>query len=107
MDAEFGADGGDRCHQTGDGFFLEEFVAAGSDSFLAHFEGNVNLHRTVQRIKALGKRAGLVINPATPASVLEEILQDLDQVLVMTVDPRIWASAFPSYCCQKSSWSAK
>jgi ribulose-phosphate 3-epimerase len=68
-------------------FFLEEFVAAGSDSFLVHFEGNVNLHRTVQRIKALGKRAGVVINPATSATVLEEILQDVDQVLVMTVDP--------------------
>ena len=41
----------------------------------------------MQRIKALGKRAGVAINPATPASVLEEILQDVDQVLVMTVDP--------------------
>jgi ribulose-phosphate 3-epimerase len=68
-------------------FFLDEFVAAGSDSFLVHFEGNVNLHRTVLRIKALGKRAGVVINPATSATVLEEILQDVDQVLVMTVDP--------------------
>ena len=67
--------------------FLEEFVDAGSDSFLVHWEGNANLHRTVQRIKALGKRAGVVINPATPASVLEEILQDVDQVLVMTVNP--------------------
>jgi ribulose-phosphate 3-epimerase len=45
------------------------------------------LHRTIQRIKALGKRAGVVINPATPAAVLEEILQDIDQVLVMTVNP--------------------
>jgi ribulose-phosphate 3-epimerase len=68
-------------------FFLEEFVEAGSDSFLVHWEGNANLHRTVQRIKALGKRAGVVINPATPAAVLEEILQDIDQVLVMTVNP--------------------
>jgi ribulose-phosphate 3-epimerase len=67
--------------------FLEEFVEAGSDSFLVHWEGNANLHRTVQRIKALGKRAGVVINPATPAAVLEEILQDIDQVLVMTVNP--------------------
>jgi hypothetical protein len=47
-------------------FFLEEFVAAGFDSFLVHFEGNVNLHPTVQRIKALGKRAGVVINPQLP-----------------------------------------
>jgi ribulose-phosphate 3-epimerase len=67
--------------------FLEEFVEAGSDSFLVHWEGNANLHRTVQRIKALGKRAGVAINPATPAAVLEEILPDVDQVLVMTVNP--------------------
>jgi ribulose-phosphate 3-epimerase len=67
--------------------FLDEFVEAGSDSFLVHWEGNVNLHRTVQRIKALGKRAGVVINPATPAAVLEEILQDVEQVLIMTVNP--------------------
>src|SRR5574342_563835 len=63
--------------------FLDEFVEAGADSFLVHWEGNNNLHRTVQRIQALGKRVGVAINPTTPASVLEEILQDLDQVLVM------------------------
>ena len=67
--------------------FLEEFVEVGSDSLLIHWEGNNNLHRTIQRVKALGKRVGVVINPATPASVLEEILQDVDQVLVMTVNP--------------------
>jgi ribulose-phosphate 3-epimerase len=68
-------------------FFLEEFAEAGSDSFLVHWEGNNNLHRTVQRIRALGKRAGVAINPATPAVVLQEILPDVDQVLVMTVNP--------------------
>jgi len=68
-------------------FFLDEFVEAGSDSFLIHWEGANNLHRTMQRIKALGKRLGVVINPATPAAMLEEVLQDVDQVLVMTVDP--------------------
>jgi ribulose-phosphate 3-epimerase len=68
-------------------FSLDEFVEAGSDSFLVHWEGNANLHRTVQRIKALGKRAGVGINPATPAAVLEEILPDVEQVLVMTVNP--------------------
>jgi ribulose-phosphate 3-epimerase len=67
--------------------YLDEFAEAGSDSLLVHWEGNNNLHRTVQRVKALGKRVGVVINPATPASVLEEILQDVDQVLVMTVNP--------------------
>jgi ribulose-phosphate 3-epimerase len=72
---------------TNPDLFLQEFVDAGSDSFLVHWEGNANLHRTVQAIKALGKRAGVAINPATPANVLEEILPDVDQVLVMTVDP--------------------
>jgi ribulose-phosphate 3-epimerase len=68
-------------------FFFDEFVAAGSDSFLVHCEGNDNLHRTVQRIRTLGKRAGVAINPATPAAVLEAIVRDVDQVLVMTVNP--------------------
>ncbi len=72
---------------TNPDLFLDEFCAAGSDSFLVHWEGNPNLHRTVQRIKAAGKGAGVVINPATPAAVLEEILPDVDQVLVMTVNP--------------------
>jgi ribulose-phosphate 3-epimerase len=68
-------------------FFLEEFVQAGTDSFLVHWEGNNDLSRTVQRIKALGKRVGVAINPATPSAVLEDIMPDLDQVLVMTVNP--------------------
>ena len=68
-------------------FFLDQLVEAGSDSFLVHWEGNNNLDRTLRRIKASGKRAGVVINPATPASVLEEVLSQIDQVLVMTVNP--------------------
>jgi len=68
-------------------FFLDEFTEAGSDAFLVHWEGNHNLHRTLQRVKGLGKRVSVVINPATPAAVLEEILQDMDQVVVMTVNP--------------------
>ena len=67
--------------------FLQEFVDAGADSFLVHWEGNSNLHRTVHSIARLGKRVGVAINPATPAAVLEEILPEIDQVLVMTVDP--------------------
>ena len=68
-------------------FFVDEFAQAGADSFMVHWEGNNDLSRTVQHIKALGKRVGVAINPATPAEVLEEIMQDLDQVLVMTVNP--------------------
>lgn len=63
-------------------FFVDEFAEAGTDGFLVHWEGNNDLSRTVQRVKTLGKRVGVAINPATPAEVLEDILQDLDQVLV-------------------------
>src|SRR5215472_7777989 len=69
---------------------------AGSTSFLVLWEGNNNLHRTVERIKARGKRAGVAINPATPAAILEEILPDLDQVLVMTVNPGFEQHFLPS-----------
>jgi ribulose-phosphate 3-epimerase len=74
--------------------FLDQFVEAGSDSFLVHWEGNNNLHRTVQRIRALGKRAGVAINPATPAAVLEEMLPEMDQALVMTVNPGFGNQSF-------------
>jgi ribulose-phosphate 3-epimerase len=67
--------------------FLDAFTEAGSDAFLVHWEGNNHLHRTVHRVKALGKRVSVVINLATPAAVLEEILLDVDQVVVMTVNP--------------------
>jgi ribulose-phosphate 3-epimerase len=67
--------------------FLDAFTEAGSDAFLVHWEGNNNLHRTLQHVKVLGKRVSVAINPATPAVVLEEVLQDVDQVLVMTVNP--------------------
>jgi ribulose-phosphate 3-epimerase len=67
--------------------FVDEFARAGTDSFIVHWEGNNDLSRTVHLIKALGKRVGVAINPATPAEILEEIMQDLDQVLVMTVNP--------------------
>jgi ribulose-phosphate 3-epimerase len=73
---------------------LDGFAEAGSDSFLVHWEGNHNLHRTVQRIRALGKGAGVAINPATPAAVLDEVVSDVDQVLVMTVNPGFGHQAF-------------
>lgn len=67
--------------------FLDEFAAAGADSFLVHWEGNHNLHRTVQQARELGKQVGVAINPATPIAALDEILPDVDRVLIMTVNP--------------------
>ena len=76
-------------------FFLEQFADAGSsDLLLVHWEGNDALHRTVQRVRTLGKRVGVVINPATPTAVLEEILQDVEQVWVMTVSARVGHQQF-------------
>jgi ribulose-phosphate 3-epimerase len=74
--------------------YLEAFAKAGSDSLIVHWEGNANLHRTVQHIKSLGKKAGVAINPATPADVLSAILPDLDLVLVMTVNPGFGGQTF-------------
>jgi ribulose-phosphate 3-epimerase len=68
--------------------FLGAYIEAGADALLVHWEGNNNLHRTLERVKALRKRVGVAINPTTPALVVEEILLlGVDQVLVMTVDP--------------------
>ena len=74
--------------------YLEAFVAAGATSLLVHVEGNAHLHRTVERIKQLGAKAGVVLNPATPASAIEEILPDVDLVLAMTVNPGFGGQAF-------------
>jgi ribulose-phosphate 3-epimerase len=74
--------------------FIESFAEAGADGIIVHQECAVHLHRTVQGIKALGKRAGVAINPATPVGAIEEILPDVDLVLVMTVNPGFGGQAF-------------
>jgi ribulose-phosphate 3-epimerase len=74
--------------------FLEAFADAGANTLIVHQEGAIHLNRTVQQIKALGRRAGVAINPATPAVMLDEILPDLDLVLVMTVNPGFGGQRF-------------
>jgi ribulose-phosphate 3-epimerase len=74
--------------------YLDDFAAAGADSILVHQEGAINLHRTLQHIRKLGKRVGVVVNPATPAVVLQEVLADVDLVLVMTVNPGFGGQQF-------------
>ncbi len=76
--------------------FLEPFAEAGANTLIVHQEGAIHLNRTVQQIKALGLRAGIAINPATPAVMLQEILPDLDLVLVMTVNPGFGGQRFLS-----------
>lgn len=74
--------------------FISDFAQAGSDIITVHAEACVHLHRTVHQIKETGKRAGVSLSPATPISALEEILPDLDQVLVMTVNPGFGGQSF-------------
>jgi ribulose-phosphate 3-epimerase len=67
--------------------YLEEFKAAGADIITVHAEACTHLHRTISKIKELGLKAGVSLNPATPLDELEYILKDLDMVLIMTVNP--------------------
>jgi ribulose-phosphate 3-epimerase len=81
--------------------FIDDFAHCGTDAFLVHWEGNNDLSRTVHRIKALQKRVGVAINPATSAAVLEEIIEEIDQVLVMTVSPGFGHQPFISATLDK------
>lgn len=67
--------------------FLKDFAKAGSDIITVHAEATTHLHRTIQEIKALGIKAGVSLNPATPLDVLKYVLDDLDLVLIMSVNP--------------------
>ena len=67
--------------------YVGDFVAAGADMISVHVEAATHLHRTVQRIREGGVKAGVVLNPATPLSALDEILRDVDFVLLMSVNP--------------------
>ena len=74
--------------------YLDEFAQAGADLIIVHQEAAVHLDRSIQHIKQLGKRAGVAICPATPVHVLDEIIDELDLVLVMTVNPGFGGQEF-------------
>ena len=73
---------------------LDAFAEAGSDIITVHPEAGPHLHRTIQRIKGLGKKAGVSLNPATPAKMLDYVLEELDLVLVMSVNPGFGGQKF-------------
>jgi len=74
--------------------FLEAFAKAGADIITVHPEAGPHLHRTIQKIKALGKKAGVALNPATPLSAVETVFGDIDLVLVMSVNPGFGGQSF-------------
>ncbi|WP_428030507.1 ribulose-phosphate 3-epimerase [Ancylobacter sp.] len=74
--------------------YLEAFAKAGADHITVHAEAGPHLHRSLQAIRALGKKAGVAINPGTPASAVENVLDLIDVIIVMTVNPGFGGQAF-------------
>jgi ribulose-phosphate 3-epimerase len=83
--------------------YIEAFADAGADIITVHAEAGPHIHRTIQSIKALGKRAGLSLNPGTPATAIEGVLDALDLILVMTVNPGFGGQKFIESQLQKIS----
>ncbi|MFD0959390.1 ribulose-phosphate 3-epimerase [Paenibacillus chungangensis] len=80
---------------------LDDYIAAGADRITVHYEACTHLHRTIHYIKDKGLPAGVALNPATPVSVLEPILHDVDLVLIMTVNPGFGGQSFIPYSLNK------
>ena len=81
--------------------YIGEFVAAGADIVTVHAEACPHLNRTIASIKEQGAKAGVVLNPATPLTALEYILEDLDMVLLMTVNPGFGGQKYIESCTRK------
>jgi ribulose-phosphate 3-epimerase len=81
--------------------YVEEFARAGSDTIIIHQEAVTHLDRGISQIKQLGKKAGVALNPATPAVVLEEVIEQLDLILLMTVNPGFGGQRFLDYTLKK------
>lgn len=74
--------------------FIKDFVDAGADILTVHQEATIHLHRTIQLIKSYGIKAGVSLNPSTPLNVLDYIIEDLDLILIMTVNPGFGGQSF-------------
>lgn len=74
--------------------FIPEFAKAGADRITVHYEACTHLHRTIQLIKASGCKAGVALNPHTPVTLLQDVIEDLDLVLIMSVNPGFGGQAF-------------
>ena len=74
--------------------YIAEFANAGADIITVHYEACTHLHRTIQLIKSVGCKAGVALNPHTPVSLLKDVLQDLDLVLIMSVNPGFGGQKF-------------
>ena len=74
--------------------YIKDFVDSGADIITVHYEACSHLHRTIQLIKSFGVKAGVALNPHTPVTALEEVIQDIDLVLIMSVNPGFGGQKF-------------
>lgn len=81
--------------------YVKDFKAVGADILTVHYEASTHLHRTLQAIKAEGMKAGVSLNPHTPVEVLEDVIEDLDLVLIMSVNPGFGGQKFIERSIQK------
>ena len=84
--------------------YLEKFAAAGAQTIQVHVEADCDLHRELQRIRALGLKNALVLNPETPVERFEPYLNEIDEALVMTVHPGYGGQSFIADCLSKVTW---
>lgn len=81
--------------------YIREFCQAGADILTVHLEASTHLHRTLQEIKSMGMKTGVALNPHTPVNQLEDIIQDIDVVLVMSVNPGFGGQSFIRHSLKK------
>jgi ribulose-phosphate 3-epimerase len=81
--------------------YLEAFAKAGSDHIIVHVESGPHIHRSLQAIRALGKKAGVTLNPGTPESMIEPVIDIVDQILVMSVNPGFGGQTFIGNAIEK------
>lgn len=81
--------------------YIEKFADAGADIITVHAEAGIHLNRTIQIIKSCGKKVGVALNPATPLTVLDYVLQDIDMVLIMSVNPGFGGQKYIDFSTQK------
>ncbi|MDD4504120.1 MAG: ribulose-phosphate 3-epimerase [Clostridiaceae bacterium] len=83
--------------------YIKDFAASGADIITVHAEATNHLHRLIQMIKREGKKAGVALNPATPVNILEHVIEDLDMVLIMSVNPGFGGQKFINSAYEKIS----
>lgn len=81
--------------------YLEQFKKSGADILTVHYEACTHLHRTIQKIKELGMKAAVALNPHTPVALLEDVIMDLDMVLIMSVNPGYGGQKFIEHAVEK------